>query len=390
MKKRLTALFLAALTVVMLLPFNAYAKGSTEVYDYYSKKGKYAVSSFTFTLKENEFTYKVWYPKNIKKMSKRPVILYCNGTGSNYEMDNLTSEFLTIAASHGYICLTNTDKNTGMGTSMDAGFTKLTELNKTKSSKVYGKVNINKVGLAGHSQGATCTVNMSNIETYENAKYYKAIFAASLPTPALENSPIQNCPYDTTKVTIPTLMTAGTGGTDSSFIAPWDTSLYPNFQNIKSDVYLARMKDVQHADSNEKTFPYMIAWFDYQFYGKKFAAKAFRGKNAELKKNPQWQDFKVKIRKKEQKLTSAKGAKKAIKVKWKADKRVSGYQIQYATNEDFENAKSVKVVGAKTTSKTVKKLKAKKTYYVRVRAYTVVAKKTFYSKWSAPTPTKTK
>lgn len=390
MKKRFFALLLAVLTVVMLLPFNAYAKGSSEVYDHYSKKGKYAVSSFTFTLSDNDFTYKVWYPKNIKKMSKRPVILYCNGTGSNYTMDNLTSDFLTIAASYGYICLCNTDTNTGMGTSMDAGFTKLIELSKTKSSKIYGKVNLNKVGLAGHSQGATCTVNISDPDVYENAKYYKAIFMASLPTPALENSPIQNCPYDTTKVTLPTLLVAGTGGTDSNIIAPWDTSLYPNFQNMKGDVYLARMKDVQHADSCEKTFPYMIAWFDYQFYGKAFAAKAFKGTKPELKTNPQWQDFKVKLKKKEQRLTSVKGAKKALKIKWRVNKKVSGYQIQYAANADFENAKTVKVTGAKKASKTVKKLKSGKTYYVRVRAYTTVAKKTFYSKWSTPKTAKAK
>ena len=390
MKKRFVALLLAVLTVAMLMPFNAFAKGSSEVYDYYSKKGKYAVSSFTFTVSDNDFTYKVWYPKNIKKMSKRPVLLYCNGTGSNYEMDNLTSHFLTVAASYGYVCLCNTDKNTGMGTSMDAGCTKLQEFNKTKGSKLYGTLNINKTVLAGHSQGATCTVNMSNPEAYENAKYYKAIFAASLPTPALEASPIQNAPYDTTKVTIPTLMTAGTGGTDASFIAPWDTSLYPNFKNINADVYLARMKDVQHADSNEKTFPYMIAWFDYQLYGKKFAAKAFRGSKPELKTNPAWQDFRVKIKRKPQTLKSVKGASKAIKVKWTTDKRVSGYQIQCSTDINFEKAKTVKVTGAKTAAKTVKKLKAKKNYYVRVRAYTTVGKKTFYSKWSAPKTVKTK
>ena len=43
----------------------------------------------------------------------------------------------------------------------------------------------------------------------------------------------------------------------------------------------------------------------------------------------------------------------------------------------------MKVNKAKTTSKTVKKLKAKKKYYVRVRTYKTVKKKNYYSKWSA-------
>lgn len=389
MKKRLLCFVAAVLMLCTLCPVNAFAASKTAVYDHYLKKGDYAVSSFTFKVSDNDFTYKVWFPKNIQKMKKRPVLLYCNGTGSNYEMENLTDHFLTVASSYGYVCLCNTDTNTGMGTSMDAGFSKLIEFNSTKGNKLYGKLDINKTVLAGHSQGATCTVNMSNAEVYENAKYYKAAFMASLPTPALENSPIQNCPYDTEKVTIPTLMTAGTGGTDSSYIAPWDTSLYPNFKNIKSDVYLARMKDVQHADSNEKTFPYMIAWFDYQLFGDAFAAKAFTGKNAELKTNPQWQDFRVKLTKKPFTVKNAKGLSKAVKVSWKADKRVSGYQIQYATDKSFSNKKTVTVAKGKTAAKTIKRLKAKKTYYVRVRAYTRVGTKKYYSKWSAVKQVKT-
>ena len=36
----------------------------------------------------------------------------------------------------------------------------------------------------------------------------------------------------------------------------------------------------------------------------------------------------------------------------------------------------------KTTSTVLKKLKKKKTYYVRVRTYKKLGKKTYYSKWS--------
>ena len=44
----------------------------------------------------------------------------------------------------------------------------------------------------------------------------------------------------------------------------------------------------------------------------------------------------------------------------------------------------------KTTSLTVKKLKAKKTYYVKIRTYHKIDCKKYYSKWSSVKKAKTK
>ena len=74
--------------------------------------------------------------------------------------------------------------------------------------------------------------------------------------------------------------------------------------------------------------------------------------------------------------------KKQFSVVWKKQTtQMSGYQIQYATNKKFKSSK--KVTSKKsTTRKTIKKLKSKKTYYVRVRSYTVKGGKTYYGNWS--------
>ena len=69
-----------------------------------------------------------------------------------------------------------------------------------------------------------------------------------------------------------------------------------------------------------------------------------------------------------------------VKVIWKKLTNISGYQIQYAPNKKFKKAKSKTV---KSTSVTLKKLKKKKTYFVRVRAYKVVDGKKVYGKWSS-------
>ena len=82
-------------------------------------------------------------------------------------------------------------------------------------------------------------------------------------------------------------------------------------------------------------------------------------------------------------LSSAKNNKsKQILVKYKKVSGAKGYEISYSTDKNFK-----KGVTAKTTDKTsytIKKLKAKKTYYVRVRAYKVdSAGKKVYGKYSS-------
>ncbi len=74
---------------------------------------------------------------------------------------------------------------------------------------------------------------------------------------------------------------------------------------------------------------------------------------------------------------------KKAEVKWKKTTDVTGYQIQYATDKNFrKGAKIVTVKGKSKTSGTIKKLKKKKTYYVRVRTYKTVSGVKYYSAWS--------
>ena len=86
-----------------------------------------------------------------------------------------------------------------------------------------------------------------------------------------------------------------------------------------------------------------------------------------------------------------KAAKKAVSVEWKKVSGVSGYEIQLATDKKFKkNKKTVTIKKQKTTKTTVKKLKAKKKYYVRIRTYKIVNGKKVYSSWSKIKTVKTK
>ena len=81
---------------------------------------------------------------------------------------------------------------------------------------------------------------------------------------------------------------------------------------------------------------------------------------------------------------------KQIKVTW-GKKSYTGYQVQIATNSKFtKNKKSATIKSAKTVTKTFTKLKGKKKYYVRVRAYKTYHGKKYYSAWSKVKTVKTK
>lgn len=83
-------------------------------------------------------------------------------------------------------------------------------------------------------------------------------------------------------------------------------------------------------------------------------------------------------------ITSLSAKDNGFTVKWKKKTKITGYQIQYSTSSKFsmKNTKTVKIKKAKTASKKITDLKSSKKYYVRIRTYKIVNKKTYYSSWS--------
>lgn len=75
--------------------------------------------------------------------------------------------------------------------------------------------------------------------------------------------------------------------------------------------------------------------------------------------------------------------KKTMQVQWKKSSGVTGYQVQIALNKKFKKGKKTYTVKkAVTTKTTIKKLKSKKKYFVRVRAYKTLNGKKYYGSWS--------
>lgn len=88
------------------------------------------------------------------------------------------------------------------------------------------------------------------------------------------------------------------------------------------------------------------------------------------------------------KIKSAKNTKsKQIKLKLSGLTGCDGYQIQYSTKKNFKSAKKIT---KKSSNVTLKGLKKRKTYYIRVRVYKAINKNMYYGQWSKTKAVKVK
>lgn len=74
--------------------------------------------------------------------------------------------------------------------------------------------------------------------------------------------------------------------------------------------------------------------------------------------------------------------KKTLQVNWKKVSAADGYIIQYSAKSNFKGAKSVSVKKGNITSKTIKKARSPKKYFVRIKAYRVMDGKKVYTSFS--------
>lgn len=87
---------------------------------------------------------------------------------------------------------------------------------------------------------------------------------------------------------------------------------------------------------------------------------------------------------------SSYGLTKRLRVQWTTVYNASGYQLAYCTKKNFKGAKKITIKGGSKNYRIIKKLKKKKNYYVRVRAYVKSGSKKAYSSWSSKLKLKTR
>lgn len=282
-----------------------YSETGGEIEAKYTAMGEYEVSYKEYDANDETIgKYAIWYPNNLDNSdNKYPVVVFANGTGST---SATYKSFLKHLSSWGFIAVGNDDQNTRTGASLNKTIDFLIQENENKDSIFYHKIDLDNIGIGGHSQGGPAVFNM--VTNQEHGNMIKALYAVSATSSYHTAIYGDGWEYDISKVNIPALLTAGTGTWDAGSatskeqvnddkngivqgICPlW--SLKENYELLPetTNKVIARKKNVDHGDSHLQTDGYMTAWFMYWLKDDSEAKKIFFGDDAEILTNKTWQD----------------------------------------------------------------------------------------------------
>lgn len=256
----------------------------------YLAMGEYKVKSTKSKATElTKYNY-VYYPKELESSNKKyPVVVVLNGTGVLPKKYKALFEHL---ASWGFIVVGNDDGSTGFGKSADETIDYIKKANEDKDSVLYGKIDIDNIGITGHSQGGAGV--FTSISIMEHKDEYKTAVALS---PTYEESALAfGWNYDLTKINIPTLMIAGTQGDfETQMVLPIE-KMIDMYNKIPSSKVMMRRIGAEHGQMLYSADGYVTAWFMWQLQNDEEASKAFIGNNPEILKNELYQDQKIDIK----------------------------------------------------------------------------------------------
>ena len=252
--------------------------------------GKYGVTYVEIPVLSSFEKYEIYYPEELTTTDKKyPVVIFCNGTGvkaSSYK------PLLQHLASWGFIVIGTEEEYSwnGFSAEMSARLIKKLQENKTygdKDNPFYNKIDLNSVGVTGHSQGGVGVFNA--ITENKNAGIYKCAVALSPTNQVLANG--LEWDYDATKITIPTLLLSSTGSGDENLVINKE-GLESIYNDINATKVMARRMNADHGDMLYVSDGYVTAWFMYYLQNDKNAEKLFQ----EIQKNTLYQDQKFDIK----------------------------------------------------------------------------------------------
>ena len=252
----------------------------------YLANGKYEVDYFESGSMSSLKKFEVYYPKDIEKMDKLPVVVFVNGTGI---LGSKYSALQKHLASWGFITIATEEENAFFGFSAEMSIRYLEYIENNSDDKnefkFKGHIDLERIGITGHSQGGIGVINA--VTTQKHSDMYKAAVILSSTETDMAKAFLWDS--DSTLIKANTLMISGTGDTDSK-ISPLE-SLEKTYNNINgASKVLARRNDADHGEMLYYADGYVTAWFMYYLQNDK-DANAFFGENPEMKNNVLYQDF---------------------------------------------------------------------------------------------------
>ena len=226
----------------------------------------------------------VFLPDTVHK-APLPTVVMVNGTGLKALHYRPVFEHL---ASWGFVVIGNDDSNAWNGRSALVSLDKALFQNSMVSSPLYQRIDLDRIGVVGHSQGAMGAINAATEDDR-----FKVLYAASCPQKSLAKK--LGWSYSMKTISIPTMLVAGTGWIDRH-ISPLDSLLLLAEElPDTTPMLLGRLKGVEHRYVLHEGDAYMTAWLRHFLANDADAAAALASDNPEILNNPRWQNVNIHI-----------------------------------------------------------------------------------------------
>ena len=226
----------------------------------------------------------VFLPDTVHK-APLPTVVMVNGTGLKALHYRPVFEHL---ASWGFVVIGNDDSNAWNGRSALVSLDKAIFQNSIVSSPLYQRIDLDRIGVVGHSQGAMGAINAATEDDR-----FKVLYAASCPQKSLAKK--LDWSYSMKTISIPTMLVAGTKWIDRH-ISPLDSLLLLAEElSDTTPMLLGRLKGVEHRYVLHEGDAYMTAWLRHFLANDADAAAALASDNPEILNNPRWQNVNIHI-----------------------------------------------------------------------------------------------
>ncbi|MFN8098541.1 MAG: hypothetical protein U0Q21_09690 [Dermatophilaceae bacterium] len=235
--------------------------------------------------------YRLWFPTDLPSSATLPVVLVANGTGVKAEKYAAWFERL---ASWGFLVVGTDDEYSWSGLSQAASIRLLQSIQAGttpqgwEDNPLKGRIDLTRVGLAGHSQGGVgvfSTLADKNV----TGVTFKAAYAASPTNLHLAHN--LGWDYTAERVTVPTLLLSSTGQGDENLVVS-GAQLKEIYDQIPATTpkVMARRTHADHGQMLTAGDGYMTAWFLWHLTGEEQARSAFVPPDGELLHNRLYQD----------------------------------------------------------------------------------------------------
>ena len=214
-----------------------------------------------------------------------PTVVMVNGTGLKALHYRPVFEHL---ASWGFVVIGNDDSNAWNGRSAIVSLEKALCQNSMENSPLHQRIDLHRIGVVGHSQGAMGAINAATEDDR-----FKVLYAASCPQKSLAKK--LGWSYSKKTICIPTMLVAGTGWIDRR-ISPLESLLHLAEElPDTTPMLLGRLNGVEHRFVLHEGDAYMTAWLRCFLANDADAAAALISDNPEILNNPRWQNVNIHI-----------------------------------------------------------------------------------------------